>query len=90
MGDILKEQLLVLCIIFLAGRQVPSEPKAYFFLQAKVKKNPVNGLEPLTNPSMHGDSLMAPQQPRKPTTIIRAPAAIRIYTPAEMKTWRLI
>lgn len=38
---------------------------------------------PLTNPSMHGDSLMAPQQPRKPTTIMRAPAAIRMYTPAE-------
>lgn len=31
---------------------------------------------------MHGDSLMAPQQPRKPTTIMRAPAAIRMYTPA--------
>lgn len=30
---------------------------------------------------MHGDSLMAPQQPKKPTTIIRAPAAIRMYTP---------
>lgn len=36
----------------------------------------------LTSPSMHGDSLMAPQHPRKPTTIIRAPAAIRMYTPA--------
>ena len=35
----------------------------------------------LTNPSMHGDSLRAPQQPRKPTTIIRAPAAMRMYTP---------
>lgn len=32
----------------------------------------------LTNPSMHGDSLMAPQHPRKPTTIIKAPAAIRM------------
>lgn len=47
-------------------------------------------LEALTNPSMHGDSLMAPQQPRKPTTIIRAPAAIRMYTPAERKTSRLV
>lgn len=36
---------------------------------------------PLTSPSMHGDSFMAPQQPRKPTTIMRAPAAIRMYTP---------
>jgi len=34
-----------------------------------------------TSPSMHGDSLMAPQQPRNPTTIISAPAAIRMYTP---------
>lgn len=39
----------------------------------------------LTNPSMHGDSLMAPQHPRKPTTIIRAPAAIRMYTPTEQR-----
>lgn len=38
-------------------------------------------LAALTNPSMHGDSFMAPQQPRKPTTIMRAPAAIRMYTP---------
>lgn len=29
-----------------------------------------------TTPSMQGDSLIAPQQPRKPTTIIRAPAPI--------------
>lgn len=36
----------------------------------------------LTSPNMQGDSLMAPQHPRKPTTIIRAPAAIRMYTPA--------
>ena len=42
----------------------------------------------LTSPSMHGDSLMAPQQPRKPTIIIRAPAAIRMYTPTERSdTW---
>lgn len=32
----------------------------------------------LTNPSIHCDSLMAPQHPRKPTTIIRAPATMRI------------
>lgn len=68
----------------------PSERKAYFFSKLRFKKNPVHSIEPLTNPSMHGDSLMAPQQPRKPTTIIRAPAAIRIYTPVEIKAWRLI
>lgn len=42
----------------------------------------------LTNPSMHDDSLIAPQHPRKPTTIIRAPAAIRMYTPAEEEQLR--
>ena len=37
----------------------------------------------LTNPSMHGDSRMAPQHPRKPTTIMRAPATMRRYTPVQ-------
>ena len=32
----------------------------------------------LTNPSMHWDSCTAPQQPRKPTSIMSAPAPIRI------------
>lgn len=32
----------------------------------------------LTKPSMHWDSCTAPQQPRKPTTIMRAPAPMRI------------
>jgi len=35
----------------------------------------------ITNPSMQGDSWMAPQHPKKPTTIISAPAAMRMYTP---------
>jgi len=42
--------------------------------------------EGLTSPSMHGDSLMAPQHPKNPTTIMRAPAAIRMYTPTTQNT----
>lgn len=35
----------------------------------------------LTRPRRHWDSLMAPQQPKKPTSITSPPAPIRMYTP---------
>ena len=36
-----------------------------------------------TVPSMHRFSLMAPQQPKKPTNVTKAPAAIRILADTE-------
>ena len=36
---------------------------------------------PLTDPSTHCDSRMAPQHPKNPTAIIRAPAPTRTYSP---------
>lgn len=35
----------------------------------------------LTSPSMHWFSLMAPQHPRKPTTMIISPTTMKMYAP---------